>query len=179
MQDYFDLAKKNGIQLLDAGSCQFCGANTKRGVHECIEIFNIGFDVIDFSIKENHKYRFFIVDAHTLQHSEIHGRWNNHFHLSRLHLIFKYNVKWSYQLSPKLSAVLNKYKQTNKNEYLIAPEILNRGRYTTTDILEKSTDIQECKKIIEAWSLDVYEKWEAYHNIVDVIAKEFLNENER
>ena len=92
MQDYISFAEKNGVSLLDSGACQFCGAEVQRGVHECLEIFNLGFQQIDFSNPENHLYRFFIVDAHTLQHSEIHGRWNNHFHLTRLHLIFERNV---------------------------------------------------------------------------------------
>jgi len=127
MQDYIDLAEKNGIKLLDKGKCQFCGANTKRGIHECLEIFNIGFQEIAFSIPENHFYRFLIVDAHTLQHPEIHGRWNNHFHLTRLHLIFKFYIRWTYNLSPKLSDYLNKYRVHKQDEYLYPPKLLERG----------------------------------------------------
>lgn len=65
MQDYIELAKKNGVTLLDSGKCQFCGANTQRGIYEYLEIFNLGFQVIDFSNIENQIYRFLIVDAHT------------------------------------------------------------------------------------------------------------------
>lgn len=175
MQDYFDLAEKNGVTLLDTGKCQFCGANTKRGVHECLEIFNLGFQEIDFTNIENHIYRFLIVDAHTLQHSEIHGRWNNHFHLSRLHMIFKYDIKWTYKLSPKLSDYLNKYKIHNQNEYLTPPEKLKRGDITTTDIREKSTNETECKELIRKWALGVYNKWSNYHSVADAISTGFLN----
>lgn len=175
MQDYIDLAEKNGYKLLDHGRCQFCGANTKRGIHECLEIFNLGFQQIDFSNTENHIFRFLIVDAHTLQHPEIHGRWNNHFHLTRLHLIFEYGIKWTYELSPKLSDYLNKYKAHKQNEFLIPPEILKRGTITTTDILEKSTSEKDCKEWIRKWALEVYESWKAYHPIVDQIAQTFLN----
>ncbi len=175
MQNYTDLAKKNGVTLLDTGKCQFCGANTKRGVHECLEIFNIGFQDIDFSNTENHLYIFLIVDAHTLQHPEIHGRWNNHFHLTRLHLIFKYDIKWNYKLSPKLSDYLDKYKVDKQDEYLTPPEVLKRGDITTTDILEKSSNEAQCKEMIKNWALDVYEKWNRHHNVVDNIAKGFLN----
>ena len=90
MQDYIDKAKKNGVTLLGNGRCQFCDAETTRGIHECVEIFSLGFQMIDYSKIDNHLYRFLTVDAHTLQHPEIHGRWNNHFHLTRQHLIFKY-----------------------------------------------------------------------------------------
>ncbi len=175
MQNYIDLAEKNGVTLLDNGKCQFCGANTKRGVHECLEIFNLGFQDIDFSNIENHLYRFLIVDAHTLQHPEIHGRWNNHFHLSRLHLIFKYDIKWTYKLSPKLSNYLNTYSVDKQDEYLIPPKILGRGKITTTDIIENSTNEIECKELIKKWALEVYGKWNAHYNVVDNIAKGFLN----
>ncbi|WP_299246570.1 DUF5946 family protein [uncultured Aquimarina sp.] len=174
MQDYINLAEKNGVTLSSEGACQFCGAATKRGIHECLEIFNLGFQEIDFSNIENHIYRFLIVDAHTLQHPEIHGRWNNHFHLSRLHLIFEYGIKWTYELSPKLSDYLNKYKVHKQNEYLNPPEILKRGNITTTDIKKKSTNETECKDLIKKWAFDVYYKWSNSHNVVDKIAKGFL-----
>ncbi|WP_298313230.1 DUF5946 family protein [uncultured Aquimarina sp.] len=176
MQNYIDLALKNGVTLLSDGACQFCGANTKRGIHECLEIFNLGFQDIDFSKVENHIYRFLIVDAHTLQHPEIHGRWNNHFHLSRLHLVFEYDIKWDYKLSPKLSNYLNKYKIHKQNEYLTPPEILKRGNITAIDIKDKSTNEKDCKELIRKWAVGVYEKWSIHHHIVDDIAKGFLNE---
>ena len=176
MQDYIDLAEKNGVLLSDDGACQFCGANTKRGIHECLEIFNLGFQGIDFSDSENHIYRFLIVDAHTLQHPEIHGRWSNHFHLSRLHLIFEYDIVWTYKLSPKLSDFLNKYKVNKQDEYLILPKILKRGNITTTDILEKEVNEEECKVLIRQWALEVYNQWIESHFIVNEIAKGFLNQ---
>ena len=174
MQDYIDLAAKNGIALQDTGKCQLCGANTTRGIHECLEIFNLGFGEIDFSHPENHTYRFLIVDAHTLQHPEIHGRWNNHFHLSRLHLIFKYDVHWTYKLSPELSDYLNKYKRHNQHEFLEPPEVLKRGEITTTAIVEKSKNETACKHLIKEWAWEVYGKWNAHHKTVDTIARGFL-----
>ncbi len=64
-------------------------------------------------------------------------RWNNHFHLSRLHLVFKYDIKWTYTLSPKLSDYLNKYKAHKHNEYLIPPKTLKRGNITTPSSANK------------------------------------------
>ena len=175
MQDYIDFARKNGVILSSEGKCQFCGANTKRGIHECLDIFNLGFQDIDFSNTENHLYRFLIVDAHALQHPEIHGRWSNHFHLSRLHLIFNYDIQWTYALSPKLSDHLNKYKIHKQDEYLSPPEVLERGNITTTDIVEKASNETECKALIQNWALEVYDKWSNNHKIVDEIAKGFLD----
>ena len=176
MQNYIDFARKNGVILLYKGACQFCGAKTERGIHECLEIFNIGFQTIDFSDPKNHIYRFLIVDAHTLQHPEIHGRWNNHFHLSRLHLIFKYDIQWTYQHSPKLSDYLNKYKVYHQDEYLIPPKVLERGTLTTTDIKGSSDNEEQCKILIKKWAREVYNAWSDAHNIVDLIAKGFLGE---
>ena len=177
MQDYIDIAQKNGLTLIDKGKCQLCGADTKRGIHECVEIFSLGFQMIDYSKEENHFYRFLTVDAHTLQHPEIHGRWNNHFHLTRQHLIFKYRIDWNYKLSPKLSDCLNDYKKDRDNEYLKPPPILKRGDIKTTDILKNATNENECKKMILDWGMDVYKSWLQHYDTVDEIAKEFINRN--
>lgn len=175
MQDYIQLAEKNGVPLVDEGPCQFCGAKTTRGVHECVEIFAVGFQGIDFSAAENHKYRFFIVDAHTLQHPEIHGRWNNHFHLSRLHLQFHYNIAWQYDLSPILSTHLNRYKASKPDEYLQPPAPLQRGPITSSDIVEVATNEILCKNRISDWAKTVYQVWAPYHDVVDRISQSFIN----
>ena len=172
MQDYRDFAEKNGVRLLDTGPCQFCGAQTKRGIHECLEIFHLSFQTNN-SI-DQHLYRFLIVDAHALQHPEIHGRWSNHFHLCRLHLIFKHGVKWTYAMSPKLSDYLNAYKQGNEDEYLIPPDIQQRGTITSTQILNCSSDEQMCKALIEKWAKEVYVSWQSNHQKADAIANGFL-----
>lgn len=177
MQSYIDIAAKNGITLIDHGKCQFCGADTTRGIHECVEIFNLGFHWINYGKQENHRYRFMVVDAHTLQHPEIHGRWSNHFHLTRQHLIFKYHVDWNYRLSPKLSNYLNNYKMDdNMEEYLNPPDLNDRGNITTTDILKNAQNETECQKMITQWGWEVYQSWRNYHDLVDNIATGFLND---
>ncbi len=173
MQDYIDLAEKNGVVLLDQGNCQFCGAKAQRGIHECMEIFNLGFQNIDYSLPENHYYRFLIVDAHTLQHPEVHGRWNNHFHLTRLRLMFEYEVSWTYALSPKLSDCLNIYKKEFPDEKLCPPEPLQRGSITSSDI----QIAKDQKSIIVNWAKEVYEAWSEHHSTVDKIALRFLKKS--
>lgn len=175
MQDYIELAKKNGITLLEIGKCQFCEANTKRGIHECLEIFSLELDNINFNKKENQIYRFYLVDAHVLQHSEIHGRWNNHLHLSRLHLIFKYNVQWSYHLTSQLSDCLNKYKANKQDEFLYPPDIGNRGRITSVDIIKSYSRGSDVRPLLRQWAKEVYHTWTNSHDVVDSIATRFLN----
>ncbi|MEQ8627163.1 MAG: DUF5946 family protein [Ekhidna sp.] len=161
------------MELKDTGHCQFCGAATTRGVHECVEIFSLGFQQIDYSRIENHLYRFLSVDAHTLQHPEIHGRWNNHFHLTRLYLIFNHKVKWRYELSPRLSDHLNKYKAHHKDELLNPPKILSRGDLTSTDVLSSSTNEEKCRDMIMKWAKEVYHAWSEHHLTVSIIANSF------
>ncbi|WP_207421548.1 DUF5946 family protein [Desertivirga brevis] len=174
MQDYIDIANKNGVILLNRGSCQFCGAETKRGIHECIEIFSLGFQLIDYSKPENHIYRFLSVDAHTLQHPEIHGRWNNHFHLTRQHLMFHYQIQWNYSFSPKLSNYLNLYKAGKSEEYLVPPKIFARGNITVTDLINKAANESDCQEMIKRWGMEVYNSWSRHHETVDGIADEFI-----
>lgn len=177
MQNYIDIAEKKGLTLLEKGNCQFCGAKTTRGVHECVEIFSLGFSLIDYSQQANHLYRFMSVDAHTLQHPEIHGRWNNHFHLTRQHLMYEYKVQWKYNLSSNLSDCLNAYKKDKEDEYLLPPKIYERGKVTTTDIINRSKTQTECQEMIKSWGVSVYSSWYKYHNVVDQIALSFMESN--
>ncbi len=174
MQDYIDIAAKNGVTLMGTGKCQFCGAETERGIHECVEIFSLGFQEIDYSIPENHFFRFICVDAHTLQHSEIHGRWNNHFHLTRQHLMFHYGIEWNYKLSPKLSDHINEYKTHNSEEYLEPPRAFQRGIITTIDVLNNSSNESDCQEMILKWGTEVYNSWSHHHEKVDKIARGFI-----
>ena len=89
MQDFMDQAAKNGVDLLNKGRCQFCGADYQKGIFDCMENYNSGLLLFDFNDPKYLLNRFLSVDAHALQHPEIHGRWSNHFHLTRLHLILQ------------------------------------------------------------------------------------------
>jgi len=174
MQDYTTIAEKNGILLLDHGPCQCCGAATTRGVHECMELFSLGFGHIDYTNQENRSYRFISVDAHTLQHPELHGRWNNHFHLTRQHLMLHHNITWTYALSPKLSDCLNEYKKEHENEILAPPLPRQRGRITTTDILNHANTEAECRQMILDWGNEVYRAWERHHPVAERLAEIFM-----
>ncbi len=176
MQNYIDFANKNGITLLDKGKCQFCGGNVIEGIKECIDTFNNELDsIIDFYNPNNTIYKFLSVDAHTLQHSEIHGRWNNHLHLTRLHLIINYKINWTYESTSKLSRCLNSYKQAHQEEYLISPKPFERGLLTISEVINHSENEDKCKEMIRKWALEVYKNWEKYHKTVEEIAEQFIN----
>ncbi len=173
MQDFIDQAAKNGVVLIDNGKCQFCGADYQKGIFECMENYNKGLEHLDFNDSKNHLFRFLSVDSHALQHPEIHGRWSNHFHLTRLHLILVQKQTWDYNKSPRLSDYLNQYKSNNPNELLKTPESLNRGKITAKD-LTNSTTAEECAQMIIRWATEVYHSWNSNHEIVSHIAESFL-----
>jgi hypothetical protein len=177
MQDFIDQANKNGVTLLDKGKCQFCGAEFQKGIFECMDNYNNGLELIDFNNSENHIYRFLSVDAHALQHPEIHGRWSNHFHLTRLNLILEKNKKWDFKTSPLLSNYLNEYKAGRPNEFLNPPIFLDRGTITTKDFITVTTT-EECVKLIKKWAEEVYIAWKENHLIVSQIADGFLNKKD-
>jgi hypothetical protein len=174
MQDFIDQAEKNGVLLIDKGKCQFCGADYQKGIFECMENYNKGLEHLDFNDSKNHLFRFLSVDAHALQHPEIHGRWSNHFHLTRLHLILEKKQTWDYNKSPLLSDHLNRYKSNKPNEFLISPESLNRGKITAKD-LTKVITAEECAKLIIKWADEVYHSWNSNHGTVSQIAEGFLD----
>jgi hypothetical protein len=168
-----DQAAKNGVDLLNKGRCQFCGADYQRGIFECMENYNSGLLFSDFNDPKYHLYRFLSVDAHALQHPEIHGRWSNHFHLTRLHLILQKKQTWDYNKSPLLSDFLNKYKSNKSNEFLKAPMPLDRGKITAKDLIN-STTAEESAELILKWADEVYNAWNSNHGTVAEIADGFL-----
>lgn len=174
MQDFIDQATKNGITLLDNGRCQFCGADYSRGVFECMENYNHHSALLDFSNSEYHSARFLSVDAHALQHPEIHGRWSNHFHLTRLNLILEKKVIWDYKKSPLLSDYLNGYKLIRPDELLVSPKTSERGRITSKDLAEAKT-AEECVRLVNRWASEVYSAWHSGHSVVSQIGEVFLS----
>ncbi|MES2558179.1 MAG: DUF5946 family protein [Bacteroidota bacterium] len=173
MQDFIDQARKNGVILLDTGRCQCCGADYPRGIFDCMDNYNNGLELLDFTNASYHPSRFLSVDAHALQHPEIHGRWSNHFHLTRLHLILALQQQWDYSKSPLLSAYLNEYKANSPDEFLLVPQPQKRGTRTAKD-LAQATAPEECVALIREWAEDVYHAWSANDALIGPIADGFI-----
>lgn len=176
MQDFIDQAIKNGVTLLHEGKCQFCGADYKRGIFDCMDNYNNGIALLDLNNPQYYISRFLIVDAHALQHPEIHGRWSNHFHLARLNLILDKKQHWDYKKSPLLSNYLRTYKLKRTDEFLTPPKPLKRGNITAKD-LAKATTADECVEWIMKWANEVYYAWNTSHLLVEQIANGFLEKN--
>jgi len=174
MQSYVDFAAKNGVVLNDVGPCQFCGAALDRSVHQCMEIFELGFGGLDLTLPRDQMFRFFIVDAHALQHPELHGRWSSHFHLARLVAVLDEGVEWGYSDSPRLSAALGVHKAGVPDERLVPPGIGERGTRTASDVQAVSDDESACKAEIRAWACSVHTAWASEHEKVLPVVRRFL-----
>ena len=174
MQDWREQAKKNGIKIIDKGECQLCGAHILNGIVECVEKLGLISHRLNRTEGVSNMTIFKCVDSHALQHSEIHGKWNNHFHLSRLNLILQQNIKWSYKYSTILSNVLDEYKTENYDEEIKSPETKKRGVLTIADI-EGIESENEYKELVNKWAKYVYESYAEGHKISEKISKIFID----
>lgn len=171
MKDFIDQAAINGIELIASGPCQFCGAHMERGIFECYELANSVVYGLDLSDPAQRIVRFMSVDAHALQHPEIHGRWSNHFHLTRLRLVLGHNVSWRYEDSSRLSTILNQHKLARAEEVLAPPS--HRGSLTTEQ-LRRAGSGDPLAQFIRSWAEEVHSTWGHHHDLLEPIVDEFL-----
>lgn len=170
MQDWREQAQKNNLVLLEEGACQLCGSNTTKGIAECLE--KAAHVTYRLSQGEGVEYMtiFLSVDSHALQHPEIHGRWNNHLHLSRLYLVLREKLRWQHKYTPVLSGIVNDYKKRHPNEVIEPPEVKKRGITTVTDVEAADSDRQYIERVRE-WADGVFESFGHGHEIASEIAK--------
>jgi len=171
MKHWTEQANRNNLRIIDHGRCQLCGADTNGGLRECIEKAAFVTHLHEHELGIEAMTIFLSTDAHALSHGEIHGRWNNHFHLTRLYLILVKKIKWNYNLSPKLSQAVNQYKSGHLDEIISNPPSLERGLTTVTDV--EKVSMTDYDQAIQIWAYDVFMAFQAYHHIGKAIADLF------
>lgn len=176
MQSWRDHAQKNKIEIIDNGDCQLCGAILDYGISQCVDLSSNTAHELTHQDGIKHMTIFLCVDAHALQHAEIHGRWNNHFHLSRLDLILNEHIQWTYRLSSRLSEVIDSYKASHLDERILPPEAGKRGVITISDVYRAQSD-GEYIELAHQWATDVYESFAAGHEISQEISSVFKSKN--
>ncbi|GAB2551683.1 DUF5946 family protein [Gracilibacillus alcaliphilus] len=174
MQNIERQAKKKGVKLDRYGRCQFCGSDTKGGVFECFEVFNS--NAGNFANLSSQS-QFIYADTHCLQHSEVHGTWNNNFHLTRQYLILEKYVNWDYSKTSQLTNTLDKYKLTHPEAVIPALSPLERGQFTITDLIGHKQN--KCNMMLLQWANDVYQAYKKYHPIAKVVGDLFINKFEK
>ena len=164
----------NIIYPVTYGTCQFCGSDTNGGVYECLNIFvNMSYWTELGSMQH-----FLWEDAHALQHSEAHGKWNNNFHLTRLYLITKRNIVWNYEKTSLLSKTLLLYKTNNEQKIIISPSSLSRGQITVTDFINVETK-EFFNVLVQKWAIEVYDSYISYHSTAKEIGEIFIKKYEK
>ncbi|HEY3227933.1 MAG TPA: DUF5946 family protein [Roseiflexaceae bacterium] len=137
--------------------CRCCGAHVPNGVQGCFELYTqlSVQPVAQAAPPAASTYR---VNAHALQHPEIHGKTNNAAHLLWLCWLFEYDgdadlpggPPW-WQRNPKRSEVPT----------LVAPDF--RGALTVVDVA-RAPSPNEHLMLAEQWARAVYHAWQAHHD---------------
>jgi hypothetical protein len=169
VKDWLEQAKNNKLEVVSVGHCQLCGAATLHGIAECIELASQVTHQIDHAKSIENMALFMCVDAHALQHAEIHGRWSNHFHLTRLKLILEDGVQWTYSHSLRLSDALNAYKADHENQFILPPAVGKRGETTVSD-LASCTSESDYLAAVQRWAKEVFAAYEHAHTIASSVA---------
>ena len=172
MPKWLEQAAKNDLEILEDGQCQLCGSDTLHGIAECVAAAGKITHKISKEKGIQHMTIFLCVDAHALQHSQIHARWNNHFHLARLHLILVDHVQWNYDLTTLLNEVIEEYKEEHEDELIGEPDTLHRATMTVMDV-EACHDEEEYVDMVWQWAEDVYASYRNDHEIAATLAQSF------
>ena len=137
--------------------CQCCGASVAEGLKGCFELFaELGVRGYDDPTWD--APFFYGVDAHALQHPEVHGKKNNAAHLLRLHWIFAHDAHahagtvprwWQHYLAHSAIPVLE------------PPP--NRGRLTVVEVAAAPSPA-EYATLLRTWAESVYQAWGTHHD---------------
>ncbi|MBC3881089.1 hypothetical protein H8K35_00755 [Undibacterium sp. LX40W] len=172
MPKWLEQAAKNDLEIIEDGQCQLCGSDTLHGITECVATAGKITHKISQEKGIEHMTIFLCVDAHALQHTQIHARWNNHFHLTRLHLILVDEIDWDYDLTTVLNEVLDDYKLEHPQEKIQEPDEAHRAKITVTDV-DASHDEEEYIDLVWEWAEQVYASFADSHVIARRVAEQF------
>jgi hypothetical protein len=161
MKETYQLAVKLYEAAVLAGAptdiCQCCGASVDEGVKGCFELFS-ELCVLGYTNPEYGAATFYGVDAHALQHPEIHGKKNNAGHLLRLHWIFE---RGEHARSGSVPTWWQQYLHRPDIPILEAPT--SRGTMTVVDVAKAKTP-QQYADLMQRWAVLVYGAWQVHHD---------------
>ncbi len=172
MPKWLEQAIKNDVEILEDGQCQLCGSDTLHGITECVATAAKLVHRLSHEKGVQQKTIFLCIDAHALQHPQIHGRWNNHFHLARLHLIVHEKVQWTYDDSEILNLVLDAYKLKHAQEFIPEPELGARPRLTVIDV-DACHSEDDYIAMVWQWAEQVHADYAASHDVAHRLATLF------
>jgi len=136
--------------------CQCCGAAVAEGVKGCWELY-AGLGERAYADPAYATATFYGVDAHALQHPEIHGIKNNAAHLLRLHWIFS---RHAYVQANTVPRWWQAYLQSNNIPHLDSPP--QRGDITVVQVAA-APSAPAYAAAMQAWGRAVYDAWAIHH----------------
>jgi hypothetical protein len=139
-----------------AGRCQCCGATIHNGVQGCFEVFG---DIMarGYTDPVYGAATDYCVDAHALQHPEIHGKKNNAAHILRLCWMLEHEG------ATRGSTIPRWWQQYLAREQvpLLDPPV-QRGALTVTD-LQHAVNAAEHLQLARRWAEAVWAAWSPHH----------------
>lgn len=142
----------------DPGVCQACGGRIAGGLSACFQRF-AGLCARGYAEPLLAGPLLYGVDAHALQHPEIHGKKNNAAHLLRLHGAF---ARGPAERGETLSAWWRSYVAREDLPVLAPPPAQARGEITVAD-LDLSAPAAELAASLAAWARRAYSAWAKHH----------------
>jgi hypothetical protein len=161
MKDSYQIALKLYQEAINAGRprniCQCCGAAVEEGLKGCFELF-AELCARGYTDPQYGAATFYGMDAHALQHPEIHGKKNNTGHLLRLCWIFERGAQAQ-------SGTVPKWWQTyiGRNDIISLEPPLDRGKMTVVEVAAAKTP-EEYEALMQQWALSVYKAWHGHHD---------------
>jgi hypothetical protein len=176
MKESYLIAGQLYQQALSAGLpadvCHCCGAAVETGVQGCFELF-AQVCALGYSDPHYRQANFYGVDAHALQHPEIHGQKNNALHLLRLSWIFEYNAHAHSGTVPRW---WQDYARRGDIPLLAPP--VERGQLTIVEVTAASTPAAQAE-LMRQWAWSVYRAWRSHHAWARAELKRIFIESDR
>jgi hypothetical protein len=161
MKDSYLIAIQLYEDAVKAGAppdlCQCCGAPVAEGLKGCFELF-AALGARGYNDPAWTAPFFYGVDAHALQHPEVHGKKNNAAHLLRLHWIFAHDAHAQAGTVPRW---WQRYLAHYAVPRLEPPAA--RGALTVVDVAAAAFP-EEYTVLLRAWAESVYQAWSAHHD---------------
>jgi len=136
--------------------CLCCGADIIGGLPACVELFaELG--ALRYTDPAYAAPTLYGVDAHALQHPEIHGKKNNAAHLLRLHWLFSRGEIARVGDIPRWW-----HDWLNDGDIPILEPPRHRGDLTVMDVAVAHC-ADDFARLMEAWARSVYAAWGEHH----------------
>jgi hypothetical protein len=144
--------------MTHVSTCPYCGAAIPDGDADC-QLLYAQFLYKLYSNPDYAAVAFLTVDAHALQHPEIHGYKNNAFHLLRLCWQLEFGGDALYDRGPR-------WLQVQFDGKVHVPRLeppTQRGAVTVADAMQAQT-VPELAALVQQWGQAVWEAWSPYHD---------------